>query len=139
MKLTLTDTPATEDVAEIMAGLKAFNRNFVGDNGRKPLAVFITGEQGEKLGGITGYTLGNCLSIELLWVADALRHSGAGSKLMHAVEQEALQRGCKFAQVDTFSFQARPFYEKHGYQLKMTLENVVDEYHRYYLTKNLIS
>lgn len=48
MKLTMTDTPTTEDVAEIMAGLKAFNRNFVGDNGRKPLAVFITGEHGEK-------------------------------------------------------------------------------------------
>ncbi len=28
MKLTMTDTPAAEDVAEIMAGLKAFNRNF---------------------------------------------------------------------------------------------------------------
>lgn len=27
MKLTMTDTPTTEDVAEIMAGLKAFNRN----------------------------------------------------------------------------------------------------------------
>lgn len=139
MKLMLTDTPTTEDVAEIIAGLKVFNRNFVGDNGRKPLAVFITGEQGEKLGGITGYTLGNCLSIEFLWVSDALRHLGSGSKLMRAAEQEALQRGCKFAQVDTFSFQARPFYEKHGYQLKMTLENVVGEYHRYYLTKSLIS
>ncbi|WP_145539529.1 GNAT family N-acetyltransferase [Yersinia kristensenii] len=139
MKLTMTDTPAVEDVAEIMAGLKAFNRNFVGDNGRKPLAVFITGEHGEKLGGITAYTLGNYLSIELLWVSDTLRHSGAGSKLMRAVEQEAIQRGCKFAQVDTFSFQARPFYEKHGYQLQMALENVVDEYHRYYLTKSLIS
>lgn len=52
MKLTMTDTPAVEDVAEIMAGLKAFNRNFVGDHGRKPLAVFITGEDGEKLGGL---------------------------------------------------------------------------------------
>lgn len=139
MKLTMTDTPTTEDVAEIMAGLKAFNRNFVGDNGRKPLAVFITDEHGEKLGGITAYTLGHYLSIELLWISDTLRHCGAGSKLMQAVEQEAIQRGCKFAQVDTFSFQARPFHEKLGYQLQMTLENVVDEYHRYYLTKSLMS
>ncbi|CNH95961.1 MULTISPECIES: GNAT family N-acetyltransferase [Yersinia] len=139
MKLTLTDAPTNEDVADIIAGLKAFNRNFVGDHARKPLAVFITDEQGEKLGGITGYTLGNYLSIELLWVSDVLRHSGAGSKLIYAAEQEAVQRGCRFAQVDTFSFQARPFYEKQGYQLKMTLENVVGEYHRYYLTKNLMS
>ncbi|AJJ17187.1 putative acetyltransferase [Yersinia intermedia] len=138
MNLTMTDDPTTADIAEIIEGLKAFNRKFVGDNGRKPLAVFITGDGGEKLGGIAGYTLGNCLSIEFLWVSDALRHSGAGSTLMKAVEQEAIQRGCKFAQVDTFSFQARPFYEKQGYQLKMTLENVLGEYHRYYLTKNLI-
>lgn len=56
---------------------------------------------------------------------------------MQAAEQEAISRGCQFAQVDTFSFQARPFYEKHGYQLKMTLENVVGGYHRYYLVKIL--
>ncbi|CNJ86913.1 GNAT family N-acetyltransferase [Yersinia aldovae] len=137
MKLTITDTPTSADIAEIIDGLKAFNRKFVGDNGRKPLAVFITGEQDEKLGGIAGYTLGNCLSIEYLWVSDTLRLSGAGSKLMQAAEQEAILRGCQFAQVDTFSFQARPFYEKHGYQLKMTLENVVGGYHRYYLAKIL--
>ncbi|AJJ62180.1 GNAT family N-acetyltransferase [Yersinia aldovae] len=137
MKLTITDTPTSADIAEIIDGLKAFNRKFVGDNGRKPLAVFITGEQDEKLGGIAGYTLGNCLSIEYLWVSDTLRLSGAGSKLMQAAEQEAISRGCQFAQVDTFSFQARPFYEKHGYQLKMTLENVVGGYHRYYLVKIL--
>lgn len=52
MKLMMTDTPAAENVAEVMAGLKAFNRKFVGDNGRKPLAVFITGEHGETLGGL---------------------------------------------------------------------------------------
>lgn len=57
MNLTMTDDPTTADIAEIIEGLKAFNRKFVGDNGRKPLAVFITGDGGEKLGGNSGLYL----------------------------------------------------------------------------------
>lgn len=34
---------------------------------------------------------------------------------------EAKQMECLFAQVDTFRFQALPFYQKEGYQQQMSL------------------
>lgn len=37
--------------------------------------------------------------------------------LILALEQAARERGCTHAHLDTFSFQARPFYEKLGYEL----------------------
>lgn len=41
---------------------------------------------------------------------------------METAESEAKQHGCKYAFVDTFSFQAPIFYKKHGYQEVFTLE-----------------
>ncbi|HHK5920164.1 TPA: biphenyl 2,3-dioxygenase, partial [Serratia marcescens] len=46
-------------------------------------------------------------------------------------------RGCRYARLDTFSFQARPFYEKLGYQLQMTLKEYPVEHECYLLTKTL--
>jgi hypothetical protein len=40
-----------------------------------------------------------------------------------AAEAYARERGCRHVQLSTFSFQARPFYEKHGYEVFATLEN----------------
>jgi GNAT superfamily N-acetyltransferase len=56
---------------------------------------------------------------------------------MQAAEQEARDRGCRFAQVDTASFQARPFYEKLGYTLRFSLDNYPRHHQRHYLTKAL--
>lgn len=137
MKLELTAAPKPEDIEAISDGLSVFNRRFVGAQRRNPLAVFITDDSGKNQGGLTGYTLGLWLNIEMLWVSDSVRHSGMGTRLIQIAEEEAIKRGCQFSQVDTFSFQARPFYEKQGYQLQMALKNYLDTHHRYYLTKSL--
>ena len=52
-------------------------------------------------------------------------------------ENEARQRGCKYAFVDTFSFQAPAFYKKHGYREVFTLEDYPYTEKRHYYTKAL--
>lgn len=52
-------------------------------------------------------------------------------------EGAARQRGCKYAFVDTFSFQAPAFYEKHGYREVFTLEDYPYTEKRHYHTKAL--
>lgn len=52
-------------------------------------------------------------------------------------EGAARQRGCKYAFVDTFSFQAPAFYEKHGYREVFTLEDYPYTEKRHYYTKAL--
>lgn len=137
MELIITATPSHQDLDEIRLGLNAFNANFINIDELKSLAVFLTDASGHKLAGLTGSTTGNWLRIDMLWVSDTLRGQGIGSQLMAAAEAEALQRGCCYAQVDTASFQARPFYEKLGYQLRFSLDNFPRHHQRHYLSKKL--
>ncbi|WNN46108.1 GNAT family N-acetyltransferase [Winslowiella toletana] len=139
MKLTVTATPSQQDLDEVKAGLVSYNSQYINMDEIKPIALFFTNEKHNKLAGLTGSTAGNWLRIDMLWVSDTLRGQGIGRQLIQAAEQEARARGCLYAQVDTASFQARPFYEKQGYQLRLTLENYPRVHQRYYLTKSLLA
>ena len=48
-------------------------------------------------------------------MAEALRGQGLGSRLLLAAEDLAVSRGCRGSCLGTFDFQARTFYERHGY------------------------
>ncbi|MHA6310994.1 GNAT family N-acetyltransferase [Pantoea sp. S-LA4] len=137
MQLTITDNVTSQDLDEVRLGLTAFNSKFINVDEIKSIGVFIRDELGRKLAGLTGSTAGNWLRIDMLWVGDALRGQGVGSRLIQAAEQEARQRGCRYAQVDTASFQARPFYEKLGYSLRFSLDHYPRHHQRHYLTKIL--
>lgn len=137
MQPEITDNVTAQDLDEVRLGLNTYNSKFYDVDAIRSIGVFIRDEQGRKLAGLTGSTTGSWLRIDMLWVSEALRGQGAGSKLMLAAEQEARDRGCRYAQVDTASFQARPFYEKLGYTLRLTLANYMDHHQRHYLTKIL--
>ncbi|MCV4754139.1 GNAT family N-acetyltransferase, partial [Escherichia coli] len=69
---------------------------------------------------------------------DSVRGTGVGSQLIKTAEEEARRKGCRHALVDTVSFQARPFYEKQGYQVQMSLQDYPYQgMQRHYLSKNL--
>jgi len=137
MQLNVTDAVTHQDLDEVRLGLNAFNSRFINIDEIKAIGVFVTDEQGKKRAGLTGSTTGNWLRIDMLWVSDALRGQGVGSQLMKAAEEEARRRGCRYAQVDTASFQARPFYEKLGYSLRFSLDNYPRHHQRHYLSKAL--
>ncbi|MFC0229254.1 GNAT family N-acetyltransferase [Serratia aquatilis] len=137
MNITITDELRIEDTEEIRNHLKTHNRQFVGEILNKNIGVFFLDDNGTKIAGLTGSTLGLWLNIDLLWVSETLRGRGVGSKLIRAAEEHAVANGCRFSRVDTFSFQAKPFYEKLGYQLQMMLHNCPVEHERYFFTKTL--
>jgi len=82
-----------------------------------PLEVFLLDDRHKIRGGLVGLTRWNWLLIETLWVDESLRHQGFGKRLMMLAEQEAKQRGCTEAILDTLSLQAKRFYEKLGYEM----------------------
>ena len=43
---------------------------------------------------------------------------------MNDAEREAIRRGCRGAWLDTYSFQARGFYERLGYTIFGTIDNI---------------
>lgn len=52
-------------------------------------------------------------------------------------ELDAKRRGCKYAFMDTFSFQAPSFYKNHGYGEVFTLEAYPYTGKRHYYTKEI--
>ncbi|MBS6438023.1 MULTISPECIES: GNAT family N-acetyltransferase [Pantoea] len=137
MQLNVTDAVTHQDLDEVRLGLNAFNSRFINIDEIKAIGVFVTDEHGKKRAGLTGSTTGNWLRIDMLWVSDALLGQGVGTQLIGAAEEEARRRGCRYAQVDTASFQARPFYEKLGYSLRFSLDNYPRHHQRHYLSKAL--
>jgi GNAT superfamily N-acetyltransferase len=104
-----------------------------------PVAFFLKGENGELMGGLLGDIWAAWLHVRTLAVAEPVRGQGFGKELMKRAENYAIECGCKDAFLDTFSFQARPFYEKLGYRVFGTLENYPVGHQHYFMTKKLDS
>jgi GNAT superfamily N-acetyltransferase len=129
-----SDSPAAEDTKFLYRQLDGFNEAQAGPSSTRELAVFARRDT-EIVAGLYGFTLWNWLHIRYLWVAEDLRHQGLGRQLMLAAEREARLRGCEHAHVDTFSFQAIPFYERLGYSVFGRLEDYPSGHHRVFLQK----
>ena len=71
----------------------------------------------------------------MLFVPASLRGRGLGSALVRTAEAEARTIGCVGMQVDTFSFQAQPFYERLGFTVFGVQENFPPGYRCVYLRK----
>ncbi len=99
--------------------------------------LFLRNDDGEILGGALGNTWGLWLYVSDVWVDPSMRGKGYATKLMNAIQQLAVQRGCVNSYLDTFSFQARPLYEKLGYKVFGTLENHPKGHSHYFLKKAL--
>lgn len=65
------------------------------------------------------------------------KYAGIGTKLLLELEKIAIKKECDFIKVDTLSFQALGFYEKNGYEVFGSLDNVGRDYRHYYLKKDL--
>jgi GNAT superfamily N-acetyltransferase len=139
MKYTISieDNPSQPDLNAVEAGLVGYNDSQAEKENWRPIAVLMRDENGEIVAGVDGHTHWNWLAISHLWVSEGLRGQGYGRKLMFMVEQEAVKRGCTHAHLDTFDFQAKPFYEKLGYEVFGTLEDFPPGHANYYMQKRL--
>jgi GNAT superfamily N-acetyltransferase len=64
-----------------------------------------------------------------------LRGQGLGSRLLAAAEAEAWRRDCLGVFLDTFEYQALPFYQRHGYELFGTLDGYPPGWRQYHVRK----
>ena len=138
-RITLTDAPDDKAIKTIAAQISEFNLFGAGrSNEYRPLAVILSDpETAEPIGGLWGWTSFSFLHINLLFVPEQMRKLGLGRQLMEIAEEEAVQRGCRGAWLDTFSFQARGFYERLGYISFGCIEDYPPGHSRYFLKKTL--
>jgi GNAT superfamily N-acetyltransferase len=128
--------PLREDSNAVLKGLLGFNENktsLVADS----IYVFMRDRRNRVVGGVLGYTWGDWLHINIVWVEESFRNKDNGTKLLQMAENEAVKRGCKHVDLDTFSWQARPFYEKHGYTVFATLDNYPEGHRKHFMKKDL--
>jgi GNAT superfamily N-acetyltransferase len=137
--MTATDEPTAEMWKAIVAPLVAFNNQRVGRAEMfRPLVLLLSDPGSDDIvGGLYGSTLFSYLRVDLLFVPESMRGTGIGRTLMAQAEAEAVRRGCHAASLDTYSFQARGFYERLGYAVYGTLEDCPPGHRRFFLTKRL--
>ena len=129
--------PSKKETELIREALFEFNRENVGDDGHTPLNIVEYDADGNIIGGILGGTYWGWMYIDILWVHENHRGKGIGSKLLTEAETEAKARGCHHVHLDTMSWQAPKFYEKHGYSVIGILPDIPEGNQKYLLMKAL--
>ncbi|MEU3375127.1 GNAT family N-acetyltransferase [Streptomyces sp. NPDC006711] len=102
-----------------------------------PLQVWGLTEDALMAGGLVGRTWAGWLHVDLLWVDPGVRAAGLGTQLLSRAEELARERGCAYARVETWDFQAPGFYQARGYDIVATIPNYPPGVTEYTLTKPL--
>jgi GNAT superfamily N-acetyltransferase len=123
--------------AEILIGLKAFNRQHIEPGERTEFAITARAPDNRLIGGLTGTTKYLWLYVEHLWIDEQHRRRGIGRRLLRAAEAHARDVGCRHAYVDTYDFQARPFYEHAGYKVFGEQDDYPPGHRRFFMSKRL--
>ncbi len=143
---TLADEDSETDRAAIQIAVKAYNdeqnKHFrlarMPGQTLQPLDIFLRDPSGEIMGGVTGRTVWDWLTIDNMWVAAPLRGHGYGRELLRYIEAIARTRGGAHVELKTYSFQARGFYEKQGYRVVGELEGFPPGASLYWMRKDLM-
>lgn len=140
LMVTSEQHPSAADVEAVRAGLLAFNVKHIGlEPESSAVNIFLRDASGQVIGGLLGGWRWGWLYVDKLWIQDAYRKHGGGSRLLVAAESEAIAAGCTDAVLDTFSFQARDFYERHGYEVYATLEGFPPGHRQFFFHKKLVN
>jgi GNAT superfamily N-acetyltransferase len=115
--------------------LMAYTDTRAAPAGIRDFALLVRDDGGAIQGGMWGWSGRSWLYIDLFALPPALRGARLGSRLLAMAEAEARARGCIGLFLDTFSFQARPFYEKHGLAVFGQIDDYPAGHTRYFLAK----
>lgn len=117
LAISIPEVPSGADHDAIFFPLNAFNTSEAGDPRIAPLALMLTNDAGNRVGGLWGSFAYDWLVIEMVFVPEEYRGENWGRALMAQAEKMARSQARVGMWLDTFDFQARGFYEKLGFQL----------------------
>lgn len=133
----IPENASQKDVAPILAVLDQHAALHIGAIEEKPdFAILLRDPDTQAVtGGLYGMDGFGWAFVKYLAVPDEYRGQGLGSRLLAEAEAIARARGYIGVWLDTFEFQARPFYEKLGYTVFGELEGAPNAIPRYFLKK----
>jgi len=118
-------------------GLIKFNVGQAGPINYERTVMSARGASGRLLGGLILESYWRESYVELLWLSARSRKAGLGSRLLEEAERFARRRGSRIIHLNTYSFQAPGFYERHGYRRFGRLSGSPEGASRYYYVKRL--
>lgn len=131
------ESGSSQDCGVVYDGIVAYNRSmvpFTQESAFIPIQRIMKDENNEVVAGIiASMYCWNCLYVDVLWVREDHRRQGLGSKLLIEVERFARENDCRMIHLDTFDFQAKEFYRKHGFEIFGILEDCPMGHKRYYM------
>jgi len=136
--LPINGEPNPEDKQVMVEGMLAYHASKGHVRKSETFSVVIKDQSEKLLGCVMVSFMWNGMSIQSLWVDDAVRGQGLGKKLMAMAEEEGVKRGCTIAYTDTFTWQAPGFYEKLGYKIYGKLEGFPEGNALSYYCKKLV-
>lgn len=103
----------------------------------KPL-VLVAQDQATIVGGLLGETQLAWLRLSIMAVAPDYRSRGIGAAMLARAERIAVERGCRYAFVDTMEYQAPDLYSRSGYSIAGRIPDWDSHGHaKFYFTKRL--
>jgi predicted N-acetyltransferase YhbS len=137
VKIQSEAKPSPETIALIHNGMRRHTASHVGPEEDQELSILARTDEGEVVGAVLGRTGRGWLYMGTVWVDERYRGQNLGRQLIEAAEAEARRRGCRAAHLNTFSYEARPFYEKLGYVVFGTLDDFPQGHQRHFMYKRL--
>jgi len=136
---TLAAEPTADELDHLLKPLVDFNSHYTATIAEWPhLGIVLRQpETAEIVGGLYAFDELNWLFVKYLVVPEALRGKGLGRQLMGEAERIARERGYLGIFLDTYDFQAKPFYLKLGYEQFGELEGDERTPRRFFLRKVL--
>lgn len=136
--LDVVQAPDEADHAIILRGLWDYNDSRAGVSDLHRLGLLVRdAPSGPILGGLWARMSRGWMFIELLVLPEHARHAGLGTELMDRAEAAVRELDGRGVWLDTFSFQARPFYEKRGYAVFGEIPDYPAPHSRFLLQKRL--
>lgn len=138
--INLDILPSTKEEVDIVINkivrFNNFKEKFTNEN--LIFKNFVIKDNEKIIAGINSViTYWNVLFISILFVDENYRGKNLGTLLLRKVEDEAKLMGVTLAHLDTYDFQAKDFYIKHGYEVFGVLEDCPKDHQRYYMKKSL--
>lgn len=99
--------------------------------------LYVGLEENEYCGGVLFKVYQEYVHVHLISVKNEYKRYGIGTALMKFAEEYAVKLGLESIDLGTTEFQARPFYEKLGYEVVFARENYPIGYKCYTLYKKL--
>lgn len=136
-RLRVTDQPSEAERNTVLAALRQFTRETVPLLDNQDFAALVEDSDGQVVGGLIGSSRWGGFHVEMIALPALQRGQGTGSRLLALAEAEARRRECHHMLLDTQAFQARAFYERHGFEVFGQIDGPEPYYPRYFMRKLL--